>query len=909
MSPVISRSAALFILVCLAGFSPRARGQSSAAVPTQSLYNAYWSTASGFQSLAQLHNNLISAPLTVTPIVYDANGWGVPLDAVNLPPLGNATINIADQLAAKGWTGAPTGSMVFQYQRRFAGALSAELYVENAQESLSFTIPSAEKPPASAVQNAVLWIPSRDAEVYVALQNVSGVSINVNSTLTMSGQAVPLQPVQLPPHGSVFLDISKDSGIGALADAWQGNGVGGITITQDGPPGALNTGGWIEDDHLGYSTTMTFQDPTVGTGRLLSTQILVGPAQALLNLPGPFTISSQLVLRNVSNQPLDFQGELVFSDNNGGVFNATIQTTHLIAGEVRGIDLNQVKAQAGIPESVVSASISLEYSGNSGELMGRVYGVSADKSYGFYWALQPSAGNSYAESFWTTAGSWTPILTVANVAAVPDNVTVELTSNNGTFTLAPFPLQPLESRTINVRDLVTSGAKDKDGKSLPPGTDFGGYRIYGASQESRLLVKEHLIDTASGLSTPFYGVYIYALSIFFIPTDGPISWDPLSNAPYIIDVSGNPLGLSLLINWSDNDYGSDVGGVCPSSFDVYSGSTNINGPSADCSNVISGTQVGFASIAADACCGYINDREGDTGDVPSSNSAEVTITPSIAWNGNYITNTDANSTIQSAVVGEQMFLNGSPSGGTWSVGATAIGGFDFGSGNPPTSGQVGTLFVTSDPNVLFYWIDGGTKTVTYTVSGIAGSVSFSVAAPQGSMSATALSAHAFAIDTYCGFLCVHYGPSGPSGGVQFQNNFTAPDNGSFQWWQTGSSTNSLTNASGGVQSLTCSNELDTNLPYDTANPTNDSPYNSLSVGYSDRVESDSLTMTLMYKSAQSPSIFVPIASVTWPFGYETSSSDGGHTWSFVSKTPAGTLNPSATTTFPSWNGNLNTCHF
>lgn len=38
----------------------------TSAVAMQSLYNAYWSTADGFRSLAEVHNNLVSASLTVT---------------------------------------------------------------------------------------------------------------------------------------------------------------------------------------------------------------------------------------------------------------------------------------------------------------------------------------------------------------------------------------------------------------------------------------------------------------------------------------------------------------------------------------------------------------------------------------------------------------------------------------------------------------------------------------------------------------------------------------------------------------------------------------------------------------------------------------------------------------------------
>ncbi|MGA3186327.1 MAG: hypothetical protein ABSF22_04390 [Bryobacteraceae bacterium] len=66
-----------------------------------------------------------------------------------------------------------------------------------------------------------------------------------------------------------------------VKSGWIANAVGGITVTQDGPVGALNTGGWVEDDALGYSTTMTFADPTRTDKALMTTQVLVGDASQL----------------------------------------------------------------------------------------------------------------------------------------------------------------------------------------------------------------------------------------------------------------------------------------------------------------------------------------------------------------------------------------------------------------------------------------------------------------------------------------------------------------------------------------------------------------------------------------------------------------------------------------------------
>jgi hypothetical protein len=123
-----------------------ALGQGTTGV--QSVYNAYWSTAGGFQSLAQLHNNSVKSTLTVLPTIYIPGGQSFQLDSVALVPLGNATIDIGAELTAKGWGQSTTGSAVFQYQGA-PGSFEVEVYEGDAAKSLSFTIPSTDKPYAS----------------------------------------------------------------------------------------------------------------------------------------------------------------------------------------------------------------------------------------------------------------------------------------------------------------------------------------------------------------------------------------------------------------------------------------------------------------------------------------------------------------------------------------------------------------------------------------------------------------------------------------------------------------------------------------------------------------------------------------------------------------------------------------
>jgi hypothetical protein len=583
----------------------------------QSMYNAYWSTANGFQSVAQLHNNAAKVSLTVQPVLYSPDGQAMNLSPVTMAPLGNATIDIGAALAANGWSQATTGTAIFQYQG-VPGQLEVEIYEGNPEESISFTIPSLDKPYQSAMQDAVFLLPSSSSEIWVSLQNASAQTIHVTPSLTLAGSAASMAPVTLPPNGSSVVWMSAVasmwSGAGPSPALWQKNAVGGITLSQDGPAGALVTGAWIEDNSIGYSTTLTFVNPQTPGQTLFGTQILVGNAGLALGLPANFVIQSQLVLRNMSNQPASVQGTLTFSDNSGGTYPVPILALQLAAGQITAIDLGQVKSLGNVPSQVVCASLSLQYSGASGAVMGRVFGTSTDGSYGLYWALQPSAGNVYFESFWSTQDDWTPIFTVGNFATSSDQVTVLLTSNQGTYTLPVVNLKPLESRTINIRELLATA------QPLPNGANFGGFRVSGASGQSKLMVKEHLIDPDAELATPFYGSYQYIMNAFFDENSTDLNDDgdtcctvgaSSSIAVYIgAQLSGEADDYQNEYFPYDGSYGSENTSVVTISF---SGNTGT---------LTGGASGGSAVIWADIYGIY--DSEGDEGEI-GTNETEADV--------------------------------------------------------------------------------------------------------------------------------------------------------------------------------------------------------------------------------------------------------------------------------------------
>jgi len=316
---------------------------------------------------------------------------------------------------------------------------------------------------------------------------------------------------------------------------------GAIRLVHDGPDGSLNTSGWIENDGTGYSTMMTFWDPGRHKGtKLFGTQVFLGRLEAVLNNGRVLTVHSYLDLLNTSEAPLFPEGELAYKSNNGQIVHMPLTIGSLGPHQTAEVDFGQLN----IPPDVGIGAIEISYTGVEGALMGRVFGIGSDPTFGFYSALETYAPVATNEVYWTTAGDMSSLLTVTNFSNHADSAHIVLTYNGGSLSLPAVTLQPLESTTVNVRDLRTAA-------SLPTTAVYGGFRIFGSSGHSSLLVKEHVIDGMMGIATPFYGGSPYAIGT---------EMDPWSQT---IDLGSNG-NLHQLIDMSDGSQLIDIGGTISS---------------------------------------------------------------------------------------------------------------------------------------------------------------------------------------------------------------------------------------------------------------------------------------------------------------------------------------------------------
>jgi hypothetical protein len=176
-------------------------------------------------------------------------------------------------------------------------------------------------------------------------------------------------------------------------------------------------------------------------------------------------------------------------------------------------------------------------------------------------------------------------------------------------------------------------------------------------------------------------------------------------------------------------------------------------------------------------------------------------------------------------------------------GGTYVGDFlHTATGNPPTGGATAPAVNAQDLD--FYFVDAGSSiNVTYTAtlsdkSNVTNYTTFDVARPTAiSITATPGTSDVIGVGPVPGVgpVALYYGmATSTSFGIKFTATYTEPTNytgGTMEWVQTGTAVTTKTDAQTREIKVDTCYGLDTTYPYDTKNPTFDSPAQQLLSSY------------------------------------------------------------------------------
>lgn len=221
-----------------------------------------WMTDANFKSSVYLRNFVETDPITVTPILWLANGTRYTLPKVTLEPAGTAIIDINAGLQSKGISSWATLSGYVELQYAWPwDPLCATIRAVDVAHSLIFTFglrsttllnPQAPRAQAGPqVVQGMWWKEVPDVTGFVALANVSSESIQ--ATVQVSdplARSLSQHTVTVSPHGMKQVNLTE---LPQITDA-----TGGLRITYKGPADGLIVNGGVEDESIGYSAILPF---------------------------------------------------------------------------------------------------------------------------------------------------------------------------------------------------------------------------------------------------------------------------------------------------------------------------------------------------------------------------------------------------------------------------------------------------------------------------------------------------------------------------------------------------------------------------------------------------------------------------------------------------------------------------
>ena len=233
----------------------------------QESYAPYWTSEPGWTTELQLKNNLVSAPLTVTPVLRLASGREIPLDPATIPS--NTSISVwvnegllahaSDLLSQPG----SYGSVVFRYTSPSAGNLYANALLSIHGEPISFpmlartesTIPVS---PGSSLEG-IWWQPRPNLNDVLIIGNHGDSQIaGVLSLYDANGKQWH-QQVTLGPRQTLRMSTSD-----LLKKAGLSGSYGGISFVTDGPVASIDAAHFMYDEASKFSSSQELmrRDPS-----------------------------------------------------------------------------------------------------------------------------------------------------------------------------------------------------------------------------------------------------------------------------------------------------------------------------------------------------------------------------------------------------------------------------------------------------------------------------------------------------------------------------------------------------------------------------------------------------------------------------------------------------------------------
>ncbi len=437
----------------------------SAISPTQAAEEhvvsmPYYSIKGGWESVLTL-NNASEDSLTVSVSVYSLEGTFLPLPDQTLAPLQNVSRRLGELLAQADRSGKfKEGSLELRFRHGSGMALGPQLTVTDAAKGWSFDT----EPPMGLKSNrleGLWWSLDRETGARVALSNTLDRPLDVHVSVDSQGRHLPYPLTSLAPHQTAVLnvqDVLKE--VGGRADDI---GQGGLSVSHDGPAGALIAHGFVFSNKRRFASNLNFVDPAAQPTSLLDgTGLPIGrPTFA----PGE-SFTPTLFLRNSTSTPQTATVSVQYTA--GGEFSAeTLPAVRLKAHETRAVSFSAVAGKLRA-RKVEDAGVRVESSGGAGSVIGQLVSLGDQGSYVDVPLLSVNleASRTGAHPFNLDEKSRS-VLHLKNLGGSPTTAIVKILHGGGDYALDLVKILPGQSVAIDVQALKDVNAPDIHGHFFP----------------------------------------------------------------------------------------------------------------------------------------------------------------------------------------------------------------------------------------------------------------------------------------------------------------------------------------------------------------------------------------------------------------------------------------------------------
>src|SRR5215213_1663853 len=460
--------------------------------PTHFVSLPYYSVKGGWESTLTL-NNAMPDPLPVSIVCYGLDGTALPLPTQDLRPFQNVSLRLSDLLAQTGQaTGFREGSLELSFPHENGMALGPQLTVTNLAEHWS-----TDMEPAMGRQSRRLeglwWSTGKQTEARLALSNSLNESLTVQMSVDYQDKRFPYPILHLASHQTILLtitDILKTLNIKAGSI-----GQGGLSLSYDGPVGALNVHGFVSNRKEKFASNLQFIDPSTQHSSFLDgTGLPIGRAVNPSDSASAF-FTPRLWLRNTTSEAQIANVSVQYTV--GGEFKLkTLPVMNLRPYGVDAVDFSLLLNSLGT-QPIDDAGIRVETSGTRGSIIGALLSTS-DQGGAVdvpFLSVRRNAARSGAHPF-NFDENHLSILHLKNVGDKRTSAMVKILYEGGEYSPDLIKILPGQSVTVDLQALRDGNVADIHGHSFPSALATGQitWLQHGDQPIIGRLVRSSLVD-------------------------------------------------------------------------------------------------------------------------------------------------------------------------------------------------------------------------------------------------------------------------------------------------------------------------------------------------------------------------------------------------------------------------------